>query len=295
MIDSVTHIHTKYSYDSLIDPRALVERLVEQGIGLALVVDHDSFRGSIEARECASKSNAGVAIPVAAEVLTELGDVIIIVNGPPVPSISELKDWQSLRRFACASKGLIWLPHPFRSHKNIEELATSADVIEMFNSRCTRSENDRAQKLCASLQKPYGYGSDAHLGSECLLNVVKYRAAGSLVEILSNSPECRKVSYTTARAVARSQVIKAVKQRRPRLMARSVCGWLKHTCVNALCCRDEYSVAGTGLGVASYSRKSNADEKDNPAFLTDPWLNSAEDDLADRGWRDGHDDEGGSR
>lgn len=295
MIDSVTHIHTKYSYDSIIDPRDLVDRLVEHGIGLALVVDHDSFRGSIEARECASKSSAGVAIPVAAEVLTELGDVIIIVNAPPVPSISELKDWQSLRRFACARKGLIWLPHPFRSHKNIEELARSADVIEVFNSRCTRSENDRAQALCDCLQKPYGYGSDAHLGSECLLNVVKYRTAGSLVEILSNSPQCRKVSYTTARAVAASQVIKGVKQGRPRLMIRSVCGWLKHTCMNALCSRDEYSVAGIDLGVAACSRKSNSNEKDNPDSLTEPWLNSAEDDLTDRGWRDGHDDESGSR
>ena len=104
MIDSVTHIHTQYSYDLLINPRGLVDRLTKLGIGLALIVDHDSFQGSIEAREWATKSGARVAIPVAAEILTELGDVILIVNSPPVPPISELKG-RNLQQFAIARGG----------------------------------------------------------------------------------------------------------------------------------------------------------------------------------------------
>lgn len=224
VIRAITHVHTYHSYDSLVSPQSLVKSLVRHRIDLALISDHDSFEGSLEARRIAASESRSLLIPVAAEVKTGLGDVIVIFDELPVPPISELKDWRALPGLVRARQGLIWLPHPFHAHSEIEQLAAEADVIEVYNARCTPEEDAAAAELCARLGKIPAYGADAHLLSECLRNAVEYPTVGtapvSPLGVLRQQPFQRTATRASRRDIALTQIIKGYKQRRPRLVLR---------------------------------------------------------------------------
>lgn len=220
VIRAITHVHTHFSYDSLVRPRDLVSKMVEHRVGLALIADHDSFEGSLEVNRLAASAPRPLIVPIAAEVKTELGDVIVVFDKLPVPSIESLKSWQELPRLVRELGGLIWLPHPFHGHKNVEAIAAEADVIEVYNARCTPAEDDAAADLCARFGKTPAYGADAHLLSESLWNTVEYEAdAGtSPTSVLRRHP-CQEHSRRVPTPnVELTQVIKGIKLRRPRLI-----------------------------------------------------------------------------
>jgi predicted metal-dependent phosphoesterase TrpH len=74
--------------------------------------------------------------------------------------------------------GIVYLPHPFREYSGA--LGTTADlnetqrawivehsdVIEIFNRKCTRAENEQALALVEEKSKAFAAGSDAHLPCE---------------------------------------------------------------------------------------------------------------------------------
>jgi predicted metal-dependent phosphoesterase TrpH len=54
----VQHMHTRHSFDSLTEPRLLVQRAEELGIDVIAVTDHGTWQGSVEARECAEAAGS---------------------------------------------------------------------------------------------------------------------------------------------------------------------------------------------------------------------------------------------
>jgi predicted metal-dependent phosphoesterase TrpH len=64
--------------------------------------------------------------------------------------------------------GLVYLEHPYdplRRHlgqEAIEALASSIDIVEVFNGRSGAKANRQAEDLCAILGAAPGAGSDAH-------------------------------------------------------------------------------------------------------------------------------------
>ena len=72
----IFHIHTKYSYDSLNNPRKIVDYAVKHKINLLLITDHDTIKGSLEAKKYATTKKLPVKIIIGAEYLTDIGDVI---------------------------------------------------------------------------------------------------------------------------------------------------------------------------------------------------------------------------
>ena len=40
------HMHTQYSYDSLMDPQKLIDRCIEVGLNCIAVTDHNSLAGA---------------------------------------------------------------------------------------------------------------------------------------------------------------------------------------------------------------------------------------------------------
>ncbi len=229
MIRAITHIHTNYSYDSRLPAPRLLQALQADLVGLALVADHDSFQGAIDLAAEVRRTGAALLVPLAAEIATEFGDVVVVLpDGVAAPEVKAIKKWADLRNAIRQLGGRIWLPHPFQHHREVETLAAEADVIEVFNARCTPENNAAAQELCRRFGKIPAYGADAHSLVECFRTVVEYPPAATAIEILSQAPRCLSQGLTPHRAIVWSQLVKGFKQRRPKLVVMTLLAWLPH-------------------------------------------------------------------
>lgn len=213
-----THIHTHHSWDSRMSPRRLAQRLQGAGIELALVTDHDSFAGAVDVQRLMMGVDPPVRVPLAAEIRTELGDVIVVLDDGEVPPVHELKSWRGLQRRVRDVGGLIWLPHPLRSHRDVEELVAGSDVVEIFNARCSASQNQLAADLCLRFEKVPAYGSDAHLLREAATWWVEYEDRGSVLDTLRGPPRCSDARFARRSDVDVAEIVNGVKRGRPALV-----------------------------------------------------------------------------
>ena len=161
----VQHMHTRHSFDSLTEPRWLVERAEELGIDVIAVTDHGTWKGSVEARECAQEAGLKLHVIQAAEYLTDRGDVIglFLDREHDEPSAVALCD------AIHESGGLTLLPHPYRWHNLDEDLLSRIDLIEVHNSRTAAADNERAVELARARKRPGLAGPDAHRIGELTL------------------------------------------------------------------------------------------------------------------------------
>jgi PHP domain-containing protein len=154
----VQHMHTRHSFDSLTEPRMLVERAEELGIAVIVVTDHGTWKGSVEARECAHDAGLKLHVIQAAEYLTDQGDVIGMFLDREYEETSAVALCDAIH----ARGGLTLLPHPYRWHKLDDPLLSRIDLIEVHNSRTAQSDNERAVELARERQLPGLVGPDAH-------------------------------------------------------------------------------------------------------------------------------------
>ena len=154
------HIHTMYSYDSLIDPRSLVKFALMKGLSIIAVTDHNTLKGAYLTLRVNREFNNELFIIPGIEVRTEVGDVLLlfILEEPPRRlNLYELFD------FARDVDAIVVLPHPFRRHYNLNlKMIFRFDAIEVLNGRCSRRANLSARRLAEMLCKPKTAGSDAH-------------------------------------------------------------------------------------------------------------------------------------
>jgi predicted metal-dependent phosphoesterase TrpH len=227
---SVTHVHTRHSWDGSIQPSALVDWLDVANIKFAVVSDHDTFAGSVDCRRLVRDRALDIRIPLAAEIRTERGDVIVIFDDDDggLPEIASLKHWAELVATVRARGGLIWLPHPFQSHQYVEELAVEADVVEIFNARCSDEQNRNAALLCARSGAVPAYGADAHRPSELGKVLVLYEDRGSSTATLETEPQPLVHQRTRASDIMAAEVTNGLSKRRPSLVAWFALRWLQH-------------------------------------------------------------------
>lgn len=218
----IFHLHTHHSYDSLTRPGKIVDVALENGIDFALISDHDTLIGSIEAREIALKRGAKLHIPVAGEFLTDIGDVIVAEVPPDfAPSF----DHRDLCLRAKESGGYTILPHPFDGHHLDRIDFTLIDCVEIFNSR-SRPENDAlSQELALKLNKPVIYGADAHFSFD-ILNC-PFEWEGALLSPRTLKPI--RLAKTPPYRKSLSQAVKGFKQKDPALIIRSLIRLMKRT------------------------------------------------------------------
>lgn len=150
------HVHTGYSYDSLILPRELAIKSRRLGI-IPAVADHNSILAHEEL-----KAMGADFIP-ADEYKTHEGDLIgLFVEKDLEKGIPALEAIDSIH----GQGGLVYLPHMYDTGRDgiaNEELAMKADIIEVFNARCMDSRfNDKAEGFAKSNMKPGAAGSDSH-------------------------------------------------------------------------------------------------------------------------------------
>jgi predicted metal-dependent phosphoesterase TrpH len=158
----IQHVHTKHSFDSRAEPEAIVRQAVALGADVVAVTDHDTWRGAVETREAARRLGADVHVILGLERNTDLGDVIgwfLIDEGTP-RGAAEFCD------AVHTQGGLVVLPHPYKWHRLEEKLLERVDLIETYNARCSRRENERAETLAQELALPRVAGPDAHRPAE---------------------------------------------------------------------------------------------------------------------------------
>ena len=161
----VQHVHTRRSFDSLASPARIVRRAQEVGIEVLAITDHDSWRGSIEARAAAAAAGLKVRVVTGTEVRTDHGDVIGLFLERDVLVRDALEFCDAVHE----QGGIVVLPHPYKWHKLSDDLLGKVDAIEVHNARCSRHDNARAAELAEQRNLKGLVGPDAHRVGELLL------------------------------------------------------------------------------------------------------------------------------
>ena len=182
MIRADLHIHTTYSSDSSIQPKALVEQLVVHDfIKVAAVTDHDTVRGCGVIRQLAAAYPDILIIP-GVEISTPNGDIVVLgaEEMPPQPwTVESIVDFA--RERDCVSV----VAHPYREY-GMGDLAKNYkfDAIEVLNGCSTLSANKLAQDLAKLMGLPGVAGSDAHQPAELCTVYTEVQASLDVDEIL---------------------------------------------------------------------------------------------------------------
>ena len=132
----VFHIHTKYSHDSNLEPALIVDTLFKGNISAAIITDHNSIQGAIEAKSYAEKKYGDkFNVIVGEEVKTDIGDII----GFPLKDEIQLVDHLEVISNIKSQGGYVCLPHPYKSHNLLRihdsDFIELIDFIEIFNRR----------------------------------------------------------------------------------------------------------------------------------------------------------------
>jgi predicted metal-dependent phosphoesterase TrpH len=157
------HVHTTYSFDSVIDPVALREICRERGLDGVAITDHDSLRGSLE---FASELPDLLIVP-GSEIRSAEGEIIGLFLSEEVPP--GLTAPETMRRIH-EQGGVVVIPHPFDIVKlkrmrasRLEELKEEIDAVEALNGKPRWwFANRSALRFAQKHQMPVTAGSDAH-------------------------------------------------------------------------------------------------------------------------------------
>lgn len=154
------HIHSHYSSDSFLSPEYILRKSKYEGLNCISITDHNTIRGSIEAKKISHKY--GIHVIIGAEIMTDCGDIIGLNLKH---EINNRSSWVSVINEIKNQDGIVVFPHPYRDHTNIEEIASKVDIIECWNAKCSPGQNKLASDLATKYKKPITYGSDSHIGS----------------------------------------------------------------------------------------------------------------------------------
>lgn len=154
------HIHSKYSFDSILEPEKILKVAKKRGLDGIAITDHNTIKGGLEAKKINEDQNFFVI--VGSEISTESGDIIGLFLNEEIKSRNSMEVIKEIKE----QGGITVLPHPYKGHKNIEEIAKHVDMIEAYNARTSTELNEKAYNLARRLGKPTLAGSDAHLYRE---------------------------------------------------------------------------------------------------------------------------------
>jgi predicted metal-dependent phosphoesterase TrpH len=160
LVQADLHLHTKYSFDSSINPKSLVDQLYSHpSIRAVAVTDHNTVEGYHKVRELASAYSDILIIP-GIEVETRLGELIVLGVEEAPPHLLDVDDVIS---FAKERGGVVVVPHPYREY-GLGGSATSyaVDAIETLNGSTPPQMNKLAEDLAREMGLPGVGGSDAH-------------------------------------------------------------------------------------------------------------------------------------
>jgi hypothetical protein len=237
IIRAATHIHTAHSWDSRIRHEDLAAAMTHLRVDLVLVSDHNTFDGATEfARLCAT-GRLPITVPIAAEIRTDRGDMIVVLEpGTQPPAVKALLTWDGMRRIVPELGGLLWLPHPYRGHTGVEELAGESDVVEVFNARCTPEQDRKARLLVERVAARHAFGADAHRVRELDRVISEYpiKTPATVREVFAHDAACHDPQRSPKSDRMAAEITNGVKRRRPALVGYFALRYLEHRVREAL-------------------------------------------------------------
>jgi predicted metal-dependent phosphoesterase TrpH len=162
------HSHSSASFDSLSDPRKMVEKAIRLGLTHLAITDHERIDGAQRAQEYGGDT---LQVIVGEEVRTTDGDMLGLFLERVVPPGMSAADTAAAIR---EQGGLVGLPHPFDgfrssggskagdAERKLEELAAIVDYVETYNARAYRDANPLAGAFAQRHELPGVASSDAH-------------------------------------------------------------------------------------------------------------------------------------
>ena len=158
------HSHTMWSGDSTTTPDEVEQAVVEAGLDVLCITDHNAIKGAVELAE-----RLDCRVVIGEELRTHAGEIIglflterVPVGTPPVAAAEQIR----------AQGGLVYIPHPFDPmRRNLAEPALRdlaerglVDAVEVINAKTSlRSLNAQAAAFAEEHDLPGGAGSDAHV------------------------------------------------------------------------------------------------------------------------------------
>lgn len=185
------HIHSRFSVDSMSEPKEIAKRAAYLGLGAIAVTDHGTLDG---ARAVARLAPASLLVVPGMELRTDKGDLLALFIESEVkstglgPAIDEIR----------SQGGVAIVPHPGASRKMTSEDIASADGLEVFNSRLRKGYNAASKDLGSVLGLPGFSSSDAHLIMEIGNGTTSVAEAATLEELRKVVLKTPKVSKTVS-------------------------------------------------------------------------------------------------
>ncbi|MGN8759520.1 PHP domain-containing protein [Acidaminococcus fermentans] len=164
----ITHVHTKFSHDSILPFFLLYRKCLCKRIQYIAVTEHNNLTGAQKFQEYCRQHGDKLKVIPGEEIMTQGGELIglyIHENIPPMltpeETVAEIKK----------QGGIVYVPHPYDEkryktvlqEKYISKLRDKIDCIECHNGRNISSEFDVKQNAIAEkyrLKKVIG--ADAH-------------------------------------------------------------------------------------------------------------------------------------
>ena len=222
---AIIHLHSKYSFDCFTSPEKLVDMAIENNIDVLCITDHDTIQGSVHAQKYAQKRYGdALKVIIGAEYKTDYGDII----GLNLKEEIQLTKAEDVIQAIKKQGGLVLLPHPYVSHKNIEFLAQQSDLIETFNARASINANQAAAELAKSLDKPQYVASDAHFLADAALCINTFHVKKNMPfeEALLQAERTFTTGLSSKKHYFRSQMIAGLKKRNMRLLLSAMKNWV---------------------------------------------------------------------
>jgi predicted metal-dependent phosphoesterase TrpH len=158
------HTHTMWSGDSTTTPDEVEQAVVESGLDVLCITDHNAVRGAIELA-----GRLPCRVVVGEELRTHAGEIIglflterVPVGTPPVEAAQMIR----------GQGGVVYVPHPFDpmrrnlAEPSLRELANAGllDAVEVLNAKTSlQSLNAQGARFAEEFALAAGAGSDAHV------------------------------------------------------------------------------------------------------------------------------------
>jgi predicted metal-dependent phosphoesterase TrpH len=190
------HSHTMWSGDSTTTPDELEQAVVESGIDVLCITDHNAVNG---AQQLADRLPCRVV--VGEELRTHAGEIIGLFLTEHVPFGVAPRDAAERIR---SQGGIVYVPHPFDPlRRNLAEgalvdLAEAGllDAIEAFNAKTQLLHlQERAAAFALRYGLPGGAGSDAHVPDALGAAYVEMPDFDSPAEFLASLANARVVGH----------------------------------------------------------------------------------------------------
>jgi hypothetical protein len=156
------HVHTNYSYDSVITPEELMFYAKKRGLDGVAITDHDRLDGALKIAE-----RADFFIIPGTEITSSEGHIVALnVENPISKGLDAGETVDEIHR----AGGLAVACHPATLYKGSLGMHTREkfDAVEVINASAFpfNLSVKRAKRLASELQASEVAGTDAHYGPE---------------------------------------------------------------------------------------------------------------------------------